>query len=602
MFKRSTSENKWYHGKTPELQINILKLIVASGEVSKKSAAEILRTNYPDVSNSMKTLSNSKFIELSEKRLTTGHNYERFYKITERGLRALLTVKLDKEEFWKIITLLSIYSKLSVDEQEFELYFDNFEREFLGHSNIHGYFFLTALFDNIADNWLKLYSDTELIPEAQKVIEYLAFNGSSSLKNLVKETGASIKEINKFSVQNGTSKQNLSSSATDLDLQSESNVDANEIYSEPALSLLVSTRETKGELVYELTLFGVMVVIAIISYHFAGVKNVQSQRGISSTRISYWKPRLFFDNLNLKQYFDTIALNYRNKLPLIFGKWNLLKSQLGTMLYDSFDFMIYKSNRAHTIDETIWSFGTKEYYDEIQALAYNTIKRLRVIFWSGKAIINELENHQRWIVNNSRMVPVYNKLEKLNEIEVLAKYIDTVLNRNNNPFRELHKDIQRFTESINVKIIENMFKDEISFLFYMSLNTRFFPRSYKYPSRRSRIEDGMLVIPYEAREEDKEILKLGGSQQRLMAILSKDKDINQWFSTWIAGIIEYRQQTSKKMSEFYDRVTNAVEYSKERKPNSKTRMKASTNFWSQEYDMTKICFNDIESPLFPPTL
>jgi hypothetical protein len=278
------------------------------------------------------------------------------------------------------------------------------------------------------------------------------------------------------------------------------------------------------------------------------------------------------------------------------GKWNLLKSQLGTMLYDSFDFMIYRANRAHTIDETIWSFGTKEYYDEIQALAYNTIKRLRVIFWSGKAIINEFENHQRWIANDSRMVSVHNKLEKLNEIEVAAKYIDTELNRNNNPFRELHKDIQQFTMSVDVKIIENMFKDEISFLFYMSLNTMFFPRSYKYPSHWSRIEDGMLIVPPEAREEDKEILKLGGPGQRLMAILSKDKDINQWFSTWVAGIIEYRQQTSKKMSEFYDRVTNAIEYSKERRSNSKTRMKASTNFWPQEFVMTKICFNDIESP------
>jgi hypothetical protein len=44
-----------------------------------------------------------------------------------------------------------------------------------------------------------------------------------------------------------------------------------------------------------------------------------------------------------------------------------------------------------------------------------------------------------------------------------------------------------------------------------------------------------------------------------MNILAKDKEIKQWFSGWIGGIIKYRSKVLDKMSEFYDEVNNADE-------------------------------------------
>jgi hypothetical protein len=69
--------------------------------------------------------------------------------------------------------------------------------------------------------------------------------------------------------------------------------------------------------------------------------------GIKDARIDFFKGnslnlKLFFDHIHLYAYFDTIAANYHDTLPLIFGKWDLLKKDLGPLfLYVSFDFLFY---------------------------------------------------------------------------------------------------------------------------------------------------------------------------------------------------------------------------------------------------------------------
>jgi hypothetical protein len=180
MFANSISENKWYHGKTPKLQINILKQIITSGELSKKMAAKMLGANYPDVSDSMDALVKLQFIKISGKRLTTGHNYEKFYKITEKGLRALLEINLDKSEFWKVIILLCMCSSRSVHGLELEHYFGKYEHGFLGHPSIHGSFFLTRLFDNAIHSLLKASDEYQTVIPLQRVLECLALNGLSN--------------------------------------------------------------------------------------------------------------------------------------------------------------------------------------------------------------------------------------------------------------------------------------------------------------------------------------------------------------------------------------------------------------------------------------
>jgi hypothetical protein len=318
------------------------------------------------------------------------------------------------------------------------------------------------LFETILENWLKFYGNTDTIAVAQKLIEYLAFNGPTCLKQLIKETGPSKEEIDKFLIGNDISFQNISYEATNPNIQSMRKTNSDKIYSELILHLLLSTRETKAGLVHELTLFGVMLAIGIITYHFAETGVTQGRGKSSNNSTSSRRLNLLYDNVNLKLYFDTIANNYRHKLLLIFDKWAMLQSQLGTLLYDSFNFLLYKANRVLAIDQTIWSLGTKEYYDEIKALAYNTIKRLHIIFFSGNVIIKGFEDHLKWMINDSRMKPIH---DKLNEAEIIMKYANILLEGTSNLFSEMQNNKQQFVGSVDMAIIEDMFRNEISFLF-----------------------------------------------------------------------------------------------------------------------------------------
>jgi DNA-binding MarR family transcriptional regulator len=83
--------NRWYRAKPPILEIGILKSIVSLGQISKKKATEELDANYPDISDAMDSLKKRDFIRFSENK-GSRRNPEKFYKITESGLKALLCV------------------------------------------------------------------------------------------------------------------------------------------------------------------------------------------------------------------------------------------------------------------------------------------------------------------------------------------------------------------------------------------------------------------------------------------------------------------------------------------------------------------------------
>ena len=94
---------------------------------------------------------------------------------------------------------------------------------------------------------------------------------------------------------------------------------------------------------YELSLVGVLLMLAIMS-------------------LKRWEEsRSYFDCYN------TIASNYQEKLPLIFGKWGLLEKTLDFGAYPSiFDYLLgdYKSQ---VLSLSLSLGGNKEIYDNIRS-------------------------------------------------------------------------------------------------------------------------------------------------------------------------------------------------------------------------------------------
>jgi DNA-binding MarR family transcriptional regulator len=113
---------KWYNSKKPPiLEIKILKLITLQGESSKTRVSKDLDSNYSDVSDAMDALADKKFIKLS--RATHSRRSQKFYKITENGLRALLVINMTYNEdidaamvFSRVMLLLSFCSKRPISE------------------------------------------------------------------------------------------------------------------------------------------------------------------------------------------------------------------------------------------------------------------------------------------------------------------------------------------------------------------------------------------------------------------------------------------------------------------------------------------------------
>jgi len=93
-----------------------------------------------------------------------------------------------------------------------------------------------------------------------------------------------------------------------------------------------------------------MLVIALVRFHYIGIDKARFPIFNRQTAAAAADMlRLFFEDISLQEYFDKIALNYPDKLPLIFGKWSLLKEELGSLfLYDNFDFLLYK--RAFSVN------------------------------------------------------------------------------------------------------------------------------------------------------------------------------------------------------------------------------------------------------------
>ena len=73
-----------------------------------------------------------------------------------------------------------------------------------------------------------------------------------------------------------------------------------------------------------------------------------------------------------------------------------LKKELGSMfLYDNFDFFFYKKAFSVNMDTTIWLGGNKEFYDNIQRLAYKVAELLNVIYIEGRDILEGCQEHMQ---------------------------------------------------------------------------------------------------------------------------------------------------------------------------------------------------------------
>ena len=122
---------------------------------------------------------------------------------------------------------------------------------------------------------------------------------------------------------------------------------------------------------YELSLLGVMLVITLIRY--VHVENTESQN-------------LLYYDTTLIDYYNRIAANYQDKLPMIFKKWK----QIGNELF--FDILVYQDSRRIFTHVSFYMGGNKELYDGIKGAASYAINKYNEIYQGGLAALKKLDH------------------------------------------------------------------------------------------------------------------------------------------------------------------------------------------------------------------
>jgi hypothetical protein len=574
-------------GRPPELRLKILKLMVLYGEMSKTIAMELCMAKYADVSDAMEALMENHFIKPSGTwQKLGGRKHHKLYKVTEKGLKHLLETRRTPDVFWKAITLLCFSIKRPITQNEFENYYIQFERDYLGHFSIPGYFFLTHLFDDVLEQWFQTH-DVGSLSLSQKVIECLALHGQLTIKELIEETGAKeedvIKVLDKYSTKENSSHGSVLSSYKSTE-PFKANIDGRNLYYNFLTRLLIISSKSNNKERYELSLFGVLLAMAFIRYHHVGHAYRITSQFVSNSNVSKNAEQLFYHHIDKKEYYNSIAQNYKDKIPFIFGKWNSLEAELGqSSLYGGFDFLIYNNRKSNSFQMSIWYGGNKEFYDDIHMLTYNAAWKLLSVYRRGKSLLEGYEKVKPGITRSPRLTPVIQKLTNLGNIFDYVR-ITTFLEELRDGYPIISESgIQNLCEFRDIKKIEKIFGDEVCFLFYLNLSDIIF--GYAKPDMMYH----QLMLRDRHGPQRDELLRVEGSRHSLMAILAKDNDIKKWFSAWIESLIRYRKYTSEQMSIFYAEAVESQKHLYSFPPPAGAEL-----IQHEEYDMTKVC-SDIDT-------
>ncbi len=544
------SEKKWYQGiKKPTLQIDILRFIGLKGKLSKRMAEEITGSDYSDVSNAIDRLFNREMIKRSLPVLK-GRRDRYYYVLTGSGLKAFIQdicsplKSHSTEDFWRALIWYCEYNPSEVSISEIEEHCSYYETKFLGHPLVNSFIFQSHFFDKLVQEWLREnITQHETISISQKILESLALKGKNNLQQLSEVVGESTytvkKIIDRYAIR-----------VDDNGIANEERHILKKKYSDFSNILMVSNRcNTTDVITYRLSLFGVILAMALILFYYKGTKDSRFDVFIKKP----CKISLFYDNVDLNKYFDTIASNYKENIPLIFGKWNILQKELGSLfLYDNFDFLFYRKAFSVNMGRTVWVGGNKEFFDNLQALAAKSSELLRLLLIEGKVVLSHYcNNYLKENKGSNKLLAVHTKI---NEIEGIVRCFDQIPSHNERrgseeSLRNKNEYVskQRFPLFNTFVFMERSFSNELTFFFYINLNNTTFTSMSSHQLEhganlavKENEIDGLLIT-------SREVFSGGTPQQRLIKILQIDKSIETHFQNWLQIVMDYQQATTERM-------------------------------------------------------
>ncbi|HEY7570077.1 MAG TPA: hypothetical protein VH796_01790 [Nitrososphaeraceae archaeon] len=541
---------KWYSRKRPTLQIKILRNIASEGESSKRRLEDDLDANYPDISDAIELLKKKKIIVMSRADMKS-RRAEIYYKLTKRGLEAIIDEFADPEVFWKAVISYCELSKDTLSPEEFNKYYKTFEAKYVGYSQARDFFFQYAPVDKLFEEWLSDNRDDDVhITISQKVLECLALHRSASLEQILehlhmqtpkKKNGLFLDEsffdrlpdsdpLKKRYLKNKVTKENIMSVINRYIIPSNYSFhqfleisepkDFSTKYSEIISHLLIRVIDSNTGKRYELTIFGVILILAIVYY----------KRAAAQSDIHFHE--LLLEN-RIEKYYNIVVSNYKDKLPLIFKRWKLLVKvfvnvdNLGQYLEPVFDI----DWRKNQISLPVNMGGVKELYENTHTLSLHRYSKLTHIYESGCSALKMIRKDVR--IHMSFIEKILSDIELQLVSADLKKFMEYAAKQKEN------QNIYQTDQTDMVTAIEKSFANEISFLFYIGLARKV---KFAYVGDEQIIPSSLHeFISY---DEQQEFVK---PRESLFKILKRDTEIKDKFMSWLGDSISYGEQVVNNM-------------------------------------------------------
>ncbi|MGB6531136.1 MAG: hypothetical protein WBF33_23760 [Candidatus Nitrosopolaris sp.] len=576
-----STPSKWYPRKAPTLQIKILNLIAIEGQVSKTMAKKLTGSHHADVSNAIDELAKKKFIELKLTSFLHPKTRQRkFFQLTHNGIQAFIDGKPSPAEFWKAIYLFCKLSERKIDMNTFDALYRHFQDIYLGYTPHHGHFFQFRFIDILFKKWLK---DNDKIYDpardnivkgvviSRRILECLGMNRLVTLGQLCQHIeeqrpvfehvvfgDEKIDDLPILGHSIDSSEESINSALEEFtlpgdyrgpyyshrpDLRYELDWILNQ-YADFIQHLVVVPRLEKGETRYELSLFGIALLLSV------------------RARQEFVNPdMLFYNNLEFREFCSKLSTNYKDKLPLIFGKWDSLMRETlrdNNVIFEILCNLFYDHTSKAMIESSVIVGGVKEYYESVQTLSGWSYPRLDKIHKAGEEILEELAQSKDCYCHkllSRKMHEISNSLSQRN----LNRFMENLHadGAPNTPIRDRHRIYAN-----ELVYIEKALADEISFLFYIFFYVRdpldrhmhrteplystYFPDMFKpfYWTRTVHMENGVNRFVYEQEIKTEEAQPL----QSFVNIIRKHEEVQRLLVTWIDDASKCQNDVQSKIS------------------------------------------------------
>jgi len=554
--------------------IEILACLVTKGKLSRRMTESILKKHdHHVIIDAFKRLQNDGFIKISCSETGGRGRKKDIFEITKNGLVFLISEIAEPWKFWRAMMGYCWHADSQITVDQLKEFYKIFIDKYLKYPSEYGYCFELDLFNKVCQDWFQnRIQSADSITLDQIVLETLAINPKLTLEELVKKIKGFCADEIKKSLSHYTLIPRKPAIITIENAEDYRTGKIPLIQSwELLLYYVIKVRyNAKRMQTYELSLFGVLLVMFIIRNHDMG-------------KLKYG---LYNKDETFETYHDKIASNYKNSLPVILEKWYLLKRIFKIFAAYNFDIVLDRETRDNAIkslsvipymrpdepQEISITSGNKELYEAAKSIENISYRQLGHIQTKG---IEESLNFVERLVYNFPSKPIQ---EARSIIRQKTKAVSQLIDEITVLLDPLSYDPKSFTEDLgkefveaeklarlyDIGTLEKPFANQISFRYYLALNNEhhfevMHPTNYYASTMERNYVDDDKDDNYQHDERQDEYSLKGhivplSPRTRLLSILRRDEDIKKWFSSWIANLENYQNDILHKTHNLHQKI------------------------------------------------